>query len=360
MSSSSASSKNLPAGGTSPIGRLSVELIHMIAWSLPRPDIDTMEVPMEAVEAWKAEQENHNTDLPPRPQELYPLARACKGLWYCLRPLLYHFDVILPTMVFKLVSDPNDWVLYDRSSKGSALLWGIENNEMKTVKFAVDTAPSVTGARARLPQHFSKSLQVLWSLWTLSCKRFSMETLPWSMLLTEDADASRLNQTLDSRNLTTSSWLARMVRLHNHASPTNMEMAALHVAIMLGHADIVGLLLTRYSQLDQSTLEWYEPTGLQMAAYVGDVKHGRSDPRWLISGEPLGRASEKPTSRPKGLQHTDEPTLEKAPAAHDHGLSGHERHSVAQERRRNLFVSSRPRRPAPPYKDLHTPHFRGT
>lgn len=269
MSSSLASSKNLPAGGTSPIGRLSVKLIHMIAWSLPRPDIDTMEVPMEAVEAWKAEQENHKTDLPPRPQEL-------------------------------------------------------------------------------------------WSLWTLSCKRLSMETRPWSMLLTEDTDASRLNQTLDSRNLTTSSWLGRMVRLHNHASLTNMEMTALHVAIMLGHADIVGLLLTRYSQLDQSTLEWYEPTGLQMAAHVGDVKHGRSDPRWLISGEPLGRAGEKPTSRPKGLQHTDEPTLEKAPAAHDHGLSGYERHSVAQERRRNLFVSSRPRRPAPPYKDLHTPHFRGT
>lgn len=143
MSSSSASSKNLPAGGTSPIGRLSVELIHMIAWSLPRPDIDNMEVPMEAVEAWKAEQENHKTDLPPRPRELYPLARACKGFWHCLRPLLYHFDVIPPTMVFKLVSDPNDWVLYDRSSKGSALSWGIENNEMNTVKFAVDTARAV-------------------------------------------------------------------------------------------------------------------------------------------------------------------------------------------------------------------------
>lgn len=56
------SSKNFPGNqmdvagtqGSSPIAWLSVELIHMIAWSLPRPDIQTMEWRSEAVKGMES------------------------------------------------------------------------------------------------------------------------------------------------------------------------------------------------------------------------------------------------------------------------------------------------------------------
>lgn len=316
------SSKNFPGNqmdvartqGSSPIVWLSVELIQMIAWSLPRPDVQTMEMPMEAVEAWKAEQEDHGTALPPRPQELYPLARACKAFWQCPRPPLYRFDVILPTMMFKLVSDPSDWVLYARSSEGSALSWGIQNNKMNTVKLAVETARAVgdlgiygaithrrpspgaaRGFNCRCCRSCGRSLS-----------SGSPRHAPVVELLTEDADVSTLNQTLSPHNTHTSSWLSYVAHLHGLLTWTNMDITALHVAIMLGHADIVEIPLTRYSHLDQSTLEWYEPTSLQMAAYIGDAKmatlilDGSSpDSPWTVRAQNQlvdPRANDKPTT----------------------------------------------------------------
>lgn len=302
--------------GSSPIAWLSVELIHMIAWSLPRPDIQTMEWRSEAVKAWKAEQEEHGTALSPRPQDLYPLARACKGFWQCLRPLLYHFDVILPTMVFKLVSDPSDWVLYARSSKCSALSWGIQNNEMNTIKLAVETAravgdlgiygaithrrPSPGSARGfNEPAGAVVFADALFQA-VLHGNAAVVE------LLTEDADVSTLNRTLSPHNTHTSSWLSYVAHLHGLPTWTNMDITALHVAIMLGHAGIVEILLTRYSHLDQSTLEWYEPTSLQMAAYIGDAKMATlildgssSDSPWTVRAQNQlvdPRAYDKPTT----------------------------------------------------------------
>lgn len=318
------SSKNFPGNqmdvvrtqGSSLIAWLSVEFIQMIAWSLPRPDVQTMEVPMEAVEAWKAEQEDHGTALPPRPQELYPLARACKGFWQCLRPLLYRFDVILPTMVFKLVSDPSDWVLYARSSEGSALSWGIQNNEMNTIKLAVETARAVgdLGIYGAITHRRPSSGAARGFNEPAGAVVFADALFQAVLhgnaavveLLTEDADVSTLNRTLSAHNTHTSSWLSYVAHFHGLPTWTNMDITALHVAIMLGHAGIVEILLTRCSHLDQSTLEWYEPTSLQMAAYIGDAKmatlilDGSSpDSPWTVRAQNQlvdPRAYDKPTT----------------------------------------------------------------
>lgn len=236
---------------------------------------------MDAVMASKYEQENSETSLPPRPQELYPLARSCKGFWHCLRPLLYHFDVILPTTVFKHVSDPDDWVLYAHASKGTALSWGIENNQMNTINLAVETARAagelgiygaITHRRqstAAAPFYEEPAGAVVFVDALFQAVLHGNTAVV--ELLTEDADASTLNRTLNSRNIPTSSSLSHLARRHHPGSMAFMKVTALHVAIRNGCAEIVEVLLTRYSQLDQSTLDWYEPTGLQMAAYIGDV-----------------------------------------------------------------------------------------
>lgn len=152
---------------------------------------------------------------------------------------------------------------------------------MNTVKFAVETAGAVgdMGIYSAMSQRRQSTAAALFYEEPAGSVVF-VDALSQAVLhgntavvklITEDADASRLNQTLNSRNLDTSSWLGDTIYHQMGELSACITITALHVAIMLGHADIVEVILKRYSQLDQSTLDWYEPTGLQMAAYIGDV-----------------------------------------------------------------------------------------
>jgi hypothetical protein len=132
------------------------------------------------------------------------------------------------------------------------------------------TPPPLANARALSPFNIWPSLEVPASTWTVFSKQLSMETLPWSSF-TEDSDASALNRPLHSLNFNTPSSLSSVTRRLYCNILRSTDMTALHIAIQLGHADIVEVLFTRYSQLDRSSLEWYEPTSLQMAAYIRDI-----------------------------------------------------------------------------------------
>lgn len=93
-------------------------------------------------------------------------------------------------------------------------------------------------------------------------------------LLVQDADNSVLSRAWPHRDLF---WMRHDVEF---------LMTPLNLAIWAGEYGIAKLLLQRFSELDPSTLQWNEPTGLGLAAYLGDVKMARL----MLDGE----------ARPKG------------------------------------------------------------
>ncbi|KAK1829776.1 hypothetical protein QBC39DRAFT_412785, partial [Podospora conica] len=235
--------------------------------------------------------------LPPQRGDVYRLARACKGFWKCLHPLLYQVDVALPVALSDslrpICVSTMDWFI---PGHHSALSWGIDHGQMATVKLAIEAArsmgkleiyASVNCRLKNLPAHpdipnkelHARGCCPAWVEYFgeltagALCQAILRGNTAAVELITEGADALMLNRPLHVLQ-SDPTWVSYMCCIHL-ANQTGIQMTPLDIAIMLGHVDIVEVLLTRFSQLDQTTLEWYEPTAMQTAAFIGDVDMAR-------------------------------------------------------------------------------------
>ncbi|KAK1829777.1 hypothetical protein QBC39DRAFT_435409 [Podospora conica] len=266
---------------SSPIAKIPIEILLMIARSITHPDI--VKLKMRTSQWAQKDLKKTFTSLPPRPCDLYPLARTCKGFWQCLRPLLFEFDVFFWTELFGDGRSVRRW--YPVGTRAlTALCWGVTNNNIATIEPALQIARSLgqlemyTGVSSQLPIPNSR-LDLVFGpdhgcTWDVG--RFDalfqavLDDKPELVdILTEHAEASTLNRAWHMDN-----YVFIEGELRHAENPYmfgDMDMTPLHLAIVLRHKDVAKVLLTRYSQLDPSTLRWYEPTGLHIAAIVGDV-----------------------------------------------------------------------------------------
>lgn len=245
-----------------PLSKIPVEILYLIAKSLPPAKRDRLFMAST-----------------PRPSQLYPLATSCKGFWECLRPLLFEFDIALGVKNYPSTRVPqtSSWDHCGVVDPKSALAWGLENNQTSTAELAIKVAQSMGKLRSYtfVSHYHHRVLPSVWTLWRASSiydvdarlDPLSLAIVKGNVriaeLLVQDADNSVLSRAWPHRDLF---WMRHDVEF---------LMTPLNLAIWAGEYGIAKLLLQRFSELDPSTLQWNEPTGLGLAAYLGDVKMAR-------------------------------------------------------------------------------------
>ncbi|KAK1829779.1 hypothetical protein QBC39DRAFT_412791 [Podospora conica] len=225
------------------------------------------------------------------PRALYPFAKACKVFWYRLREVLFEFDVMMHSDMDEACSSeaPKDAAL-------SALAWGIANQCPATAKYAIEKARKMGKLQRYASIAYYYTNFNLDNQLRLVSGSFYYDWLdPISLaivrddpdvvyLLTKDADVSFLRRTpenntglrVNSGRLGPWTWhnlrvAAARPRLGFQTSYM-MRKTHLHFAILMRRHSIAKILLGRYAEVDQSTLQWNEPTGLQLAAFLGDIE----------------------------------------------------------------------------------------
>jgi ankyrin repeat protein len=248
---------------STPIAKLPVELLYLVARSLA----SFMSPPLP-----------QRPGL--RPHILYPLARTCKGFWACLRPLLYQLDVEFERD--RRYAASTFWWPLQPGPPFSALVWGLTHNQPGTAYLAISAARSMGELHSYAEAAFTCELQVAWpphrDVSLAPTLSMHLDAVFLAALqgntdvvkeLTEGASARFLNRFLSS----TDARLPLSVAFRWY--DPDHELTALHLATLGQHYDVVRVLLKRYAELDQSALQWYEPTGLHWAAFAGDVGMAR-------------------------------------------------------------------------------------
>lgn len=80
-------------------------------------------------------------------------------------------------------------------------------------------------------------------------------------MLTEGADTSLLCR----------EWAIPGLAWRHGMDHGRIRMTPLHLAIWMGEYEAARILLQRFAEVDQTTLEWDEPAGLGLASYLGNV-----------------------------------------------------------------------------------------
>ncbi|KAK1829778.1 hypothetical protein QBC39DRAFT_373498 [Podospora conica] len=247
---------------TRPLGifaKLPVEIFLEIAWALP----DHVRCEDDCTCGSRIPPRS-----PPRPRALFALARTCKGFWNCLKPLLFEADVICETMCMDLEPDRR-WYIRDYIS---TLAWSIMHGYTSTAETAIETARSM-GVLYKYAsslweyQGASPYLGYPWEDRWVDPEEVYVDPLSIAILKGNFRVVELLTIGMSARQLSGEWPEARMLsswKLRITATPLN-------IAIWMGQYDIVKLLLQRFCELDQETLQWNEPLGLQLACFLGDV-----------------------------------------------------------------------------------------